>query len=192
MLSEYFKTLFLFLLTQDRLTIVIAILRIGHRIDRDKRVTTHVALVARAFGADVIYITTKDEKIKQNLQSVCKRFGGNFQVQTGVDYKKIIKNWNGNIVHLTMYGEELEKAITQLNNTRDLLIIVGAEKVPPYFYEIATLNVSVGNQPHSEVAALALFLDRYTKAAWQKKQFNGNIQIIPCVKGKKVLQKEKT
>lgn len=170
---------------------VIAVLRIGHRIDRDKRVTTHVALVARAFGADIIYITTKDEKIKKNIQSVCKRFGGNFQVQTGVDHKKIIKSWKGAIVHLTMYGEELEKAINNLDTNRNLLIIVGAEKVPPYFYEIADINVSVGNQPHSEVAALALFLDRFTKAAWQKKQFDGNIQIIPCVKGKKVLSKEK-
>jgi tRNA (cytidine56-2'-O)-methyltransferase len=170
---------------------VIAVLRIGHRIDRDKRVTTHVALVARAFGADIIYITTKDEKIKKNIESVSKRFGGNFQVQTGVDHKKIIKSWKGDIVHLTMYGEELEKAIRSLDTNRDLLIIVGAEKVPPYFYEIADLNVSVGNQPHSEVAALALFLDRFTKAAWEKKQFDGNIQIIPCVKGKKVLSKEK-
>jgi len=170
---------------------VIAVLRIGHRIERDKRVTTHVALVARAFGADIIYITTKDEKIKKNIQSVCKRFGGNFQVQTGVDHKKIIKSWKGAIVHLTMYGEELEKAINHLDTNRNLLIIVGAEKVPPYFYEIADINVSVGNQPHSEVAALALFLDRFTKAEWQKKQFDGNIQIIPCVKGKKVLSKEK-
>ena len=171
---------------------MIGVLRIGHRIDRDKRVTTHVALVARAFGADIIYITTKDEKIKKNLQAVCKRFGGNFQVQTGVDHKKIIKSWNGSIVHLTMYGENLEKAINHLDINRDLLIIVGAEKVPPYFYEVADLNVSVGNQPHSEVAALALFLDRFTKAAWLKKEFHGNIQIVPCVKGKKVLSKEKT
>jgi len=171
---------------------VIAVLRIGHRIDRDKRVTTHVALVARAFGADIIYITTKDEKIKKNIQSVCKRFGGNFQVQTGIDPKKIIKSWKGAIAHLTMYGEELEKAVQQLDSNRDILIIVGAEKVPPYFYEIADINVAVGNQPHSEVAALALFLDRYTKMSWQKKQFDGNIQIIPCVKGKKVLSKEKT
>jgi tRNA (cytidine56-2'-O)-methyltransferase len=169
---------------------MIAVLRIGHRIDRDKRVTTHVALVARAFGADVMYITTKDEKIKTNIQSVCKRFGGGLQVFTGIDHKKIIKNWKGAIVHLTMYGEELEKAIQQLDRNRDLLIIVGAEKVPPYFYEIADMNVSVGNQPHSEVAALALFLDRFTKASWQKKKFNGNIQIIPCVKGKKVRSKE--
>jgi tRNA (cytidine56-2'-O)-methyltransferase len=171
---------------------VITVLRIGHRIDRDKRITTHVALVARAFGADAIFITTKDQKIKKNIQSVCKRFGGDFQVETGLDPKKIIKSWKGTIVHLTMYGAELESAVVQIDTNRDLLIIVGAEKVPPYFYEIADINISVGNQPHSEVAALALFLDRYTKAAWQRKDFNGNIQIIPCVKEKKVLSKGTT
>jgi tRNA (cytidine56-2'-O)-methyltransferase len=171
---------------------VIAVLRIGHRIDRDKRITTHVALVARALGADIIYITTKDEKIKRNIMSVCSRFGGDFQVETGVDHKKIIKSWKGTIIHLTMYGEELEKAVQQIELKKDLLIIVGAEKVPPYFYEVADLNVSVGNQPHSEVAALALFLDRFTKGAWAKKNFHGNIEIIPCVKGKTVRSKETT
>jgi tRNA (cytidine56-2'-O)-methyltransferase len=168
---------------------MIAVLRIGHRIDRDKRITTHVALVARAFGADTIFITTKDEKLKKNILSVCKRFGGDFQIETGIDHKKIIKSWKGTIIHLTMYGEELEKAVTQIEKRKDLLIIVGAEKVPPYFYEVADINISVGNQPHSEVAALALFLDRYTKGAWMKKKFQGNIEIIPCVKGKKVRSK---
>ena len=41
---------------------MITILRIGHRISRDKRITTHVALVARAFGADNILVDTKDKK----------------------------------------------------------------------------------------------------------------------------------
>lgn len=171
---------------------MIAVLRIGHRINRDKRITTHVALVARAFGADAIFITTKDEKIKKNIQQVCKRFGGNFRIETGGDYKKIIKSWKGTIVHLTMYGDELEKAIRTIDGKKDVLIIVGAEKVPPYFFEIADINVSVGNQPHSEVAALAMFLDRYTNGMWQRKEFNGNIKIIPCVKGKKVVSKETT
>jgi tRNA (cytidine56-2'-O)-methyltransferase len=169
---------------------MIAVLRIGHRIDRDKRVTTHVALVARAFGADTIFISTKDDKIKKNILSVCKRFGGDFQVETGIEPKKVIKSWEGTIVHLTMYGEELEKAVHQIDREKELLIIVGAEKVPPYFYEVADLNISVGNQPHSEVAALALFLDRYTEGTWMKKKFHGNIEIIPTVKGKKVLSKE--
>lgn len=168
---------------------MIIVLRIGHRIERDKRITTHVALVARAFGADKIIITTKDKKIEDNVYSICKKFGGNFEIETGMDHKNIIKHWNGTIIHLTMYGDELEKTLSKIDKNEDLLIIVGAEKVPPYFYEISDFNVSVGNQPHSEVAALAIFLDRYTKGKWLKKQFNGKIEIIPSDKGKQVFAK---
>ena len=170
---------------------MITVLRIGHRIIRDKRITTHVALVARAFGADNIIISTKDTKIKENIESICSRFGGDFKIETGVDYKKIIKQWKGTIIHLTMYGDELDKAINSIDKNKDLLIIVGAEKVPPQIYEMADFNISVGNQPHSEVAALAIFLDRFTECNWQDKQFNGKIEILPSNKGKKVISKEK-
>ena len=168
---------------------MITVLRTGHRIDRDKRITTHVALVSRAFGADKIIINTKDKKIKENITSICKKFGGDFQIETGTDPKKIIKQWNGTIVHLTMYGDELEKSISKIDKNDDLLIIVGAEKVPPYFYEKADFNISVGNQPHSEVAALAIFLDRYLNGKWLTEQFNGRIKIIPSNERKKVISK---
>jgi tRNA (cytidine56-2'-O)-methyltransferase len=169
---------------------MITVLRIGHRIDRDKRITTHVALVARAFDANKIIIDTKDTKIEKNISSICKRFGGDFEIETGVDYKKIIKQWKGAIVHLTMYGEELDKSINKINKKKDLLVIVGAEKVPPQIYDMADFNVSVGNQPHSEVAALAIFLDRYASGGWMKKKFNGKIEILPCNKGKKVVSRD--
>ena len=169
---------------------MINILRLGHRISRDKRITTHVALVSRAFGADKILIDTKDKKIEGTIISTCKRFGGNFDIETGIDKNKIIKNWNGTIVHLTMYGEELERSINKIDRSKNLLIIVGAEKVPPQIYEMADYNISVGNQPHSEVAALAIFLDRYTKGLWQKKKFNGKIEILPSNSGKKVISKD--
>jgi len=168
---------------------MIAVLRIGHRIGRDKRITTHVALVTRAFGADKIFIDTKDENIEKNIQSICKRFGGNFEVKTGINWKKFIKDWKGIIVHLTMYGSELDISINQIKKDKDLLIIVGAEKVPPELYDLADYNISVGNQPHSEVAALALILDRYTKGNWQNIKFNGKIQILPRNVGKKVILK---
>jgi tRNA (cytidine56-2'-O)-methyltransferase len=168
---------------------MIVVLRIGHRISRDKRITTHVALVARAFNADRILIDTEDKKIEETIRSTCDRFGGNFEIKTGVDIKKVIRNWNGNIIHLTMYGEEFQKTIKSIDKKRDLLIIVGAEKVPAYIYEKADYNVSIGNQPHSEVAALAIFLDKFTEGRWQKKRFNGKIKIIASNKGKKVVSK---
>lgn len=169
---------------------MINVLRIGHRLQRDKRITTHVALVARAFGAEKIFIDTLDKKIEETIRSTIKRFGGNFEIKTGVDKKKIVKNWNGTIVHLTMYGEKLDKVVNKIVKQKDLLIIVGAEKVPPWIYEISDYNVSVGNQPHSEVAALAVFLDRYTKGKWIDKNFNGKLEILPSNKGKKVVSKK--
>ena len=169
---------------------MITILRIGHRIPRDKRITTHVSLVARAFGADNILIDTNDKKIEQTINSTCKRFGGNFQIQTGINSKKTIKNWDGTIVHLTMYGQQIDKTIQKIDKKKNLLIIVGAEKVPPWIYEQADYNISIGNQPHSEVAALAIFLDRYTKGSWLVKKYDGKIQIQPSDKGKKVISKK--
>ena len=170
---------------------MITILRIGHRISRDKRITTHVALVARAFGADNILIDNEDKKIEETIRSTCNRFGGDFKIETGVDRKKILREWDGNIVHLTMYGDELRKSISKIDKKKDLLVIVGAEKVPPNIYEAANFNISVGNQPHSEVAALALFLDKYTDGKWQNKKFNGKIEILPSSSGKRVISKDK-
>ena len=169
---------------------MITILRIGHRIQRDKRITTHVALVARAFGANNILIDTLDKKIEENIKSTCERFGGKFKIKTGIKPKNFIKKWKGIIVHLTMYGSDLEGAVKKIDSNKDILIVIGAEKVPPYVYEMADYNISVGNQPHSEVAALALFLDRYTKGGWVDKKFYGKIQILPSDKGKKVILKE--
>jgi len=169
---------------------MITILRIGHRISRDKRITTHCALVARAFGANKILIDTKDEKISKNIKSTSTRFGGDFKIETGVDKYRIIKGWEGLIVHLTMYGDKLDKSIQKIDKNKNILVIIGSEKVPAKIYELADFNVSVGNQPHSEVSALAIFLDRITKGKWIDKKFNGKIQIQPSNKGKKVISSE--
>lgn len=170
---------------------MIVILRAGHRIDRDKRVTTHVALVARVFGADKILVTTKDSTLEKTIRSVCHRFGGNFEIATGVNAKQVIDQWKGTIIHLTMYGEELETAVSKINSKDDLLIIVGSEKVPAYFYEAADFNIAVGNQPHSEVAAVAIFLDRITQGVWSTKKFHGTLEILPSQRGKIVVAQQR-
>ncbi len=166
-----------------------AVLRIGHRIPRDKRITTHVALVARAFGADKIYIDKKDKKIEETIRSTCERFGKGFKIETGVNPRKIIKEWKGIVVHLTMYGEKLDTFIEK-NVDEDILVIVGAEKVPFEIYELAHYNISIGNQPHSEVAALAIFLDRIKKGEWVNKEFFGKMKILPSNSVKKVISED--
>jgi len=166
---------------------MIEVLRIGHRPERDKRVTTHVCLVARAFGADAIYVDTPDRTIERNLASIGKRFGGNFQVTTGVEWRKHMRGFSGTRVHLTMYGMALEDAVLRIPKAAPLLIVVGASKVPASAYQLADFNVSVGNQPHSEVAALALFLDRWFLGKELRRDFGGPIKIVPSVRGKNVI-----
>ncbi len=46
------------------------ILRIGQRVVRDDRVTTHVALVSRAFGASKIYMNEVNPEIKDTLEKL--------------------------------------------------------------------------------------------------------------------------
>lgn len=169
---------------------MIVVLRLGHRPKRDQRVTTHVALTARALGADEVWVTTEDEKLEETVESVVRRFGGKFRIKTGVDWRKAIRAWKGEVVHLTMYGERLDSALPTIRSKR-LMIVVGAEKVPREVYDLATRNVSVGNQPHSEVAALAIFLDRYTGGKALRRDFRGRLRILPNPRGKTVVDREK-
>ncbi len=168
----------------------IAVLRMGHRLFRDKRVTTHVGLVARAFGADGMFLADlKDKGIEDGIQKIVDLWGGQFFVTSGKPWRETISRWRakgGLIVHLTMYGLPLDDALKELDD-RDLLIVVGAKKMPIEIFETADLNVSVGNQPHSEVAALAVFFDRAFQGSELKKEFkNGKLKVIPTKKWKKV------
>ncbi|MGN1044361.1 MAG: tRNA (cytidine(56)-2'-O)-methyltransferase [Candidatus Methanomethylophilaceae archaeon] len=163
------------------------IMRIGHRPDRDKRVTTHVALSSRALGAKGIYVDTYDPVLEENIRSVVGRFGGDYTIRTGVKWKDVVKDFDGKIVHLTMYGSRVDEALPLIPKDENILIFVGAEKVPPEVYQRADFNISVGNQPHSEIAALAIFLDRFTEGKALYEDRNGRMTVIPNERGKTVV-----
>lgn len=164
---------------------MITVLRIGHRPGRDKRVTTHVALTARAFGAERVLVDTRDGPLERTVQGVVRRFGGPFSIETGVSWRKVLKEWRGPKVHLTMYGLRMDDVLASIPRA-DLLVIVGAEKVPADLYRLADFNVAVGNQPHSEVAALAVFLDRFLGGEGLRRDFDGRLRIRPSARGKDV------
>jgi len=166
------------------------IMRIGHRPERDKRVTTHVALSSRALGAKGIYVDTPDPVLEENIRSVVDRFGGDYTIKTGVSWKEAMKDFKGKVVHLTMYGQQVVDAIPKIPKDEDIMIVVGASKVPFEVYERADFNVSVGNQPHSEIAALAIFLDRYTEGKALYEDRNGKVTVIPNERGKTVVNSE--
>ncbi len=171
-------------------------LRMGHRPERDKRISTHVALIARAFGADgIIFSDVIDERLYRKVMDVVKRWGGPFFIEMGKPWRQIIREWKekgGIVVHLTMYGENIEGSdvLDKIKKeNKDILVIVGAEKVPREVYELADYNVAIGNQPHSECAALAVFLDRFFEGKELLKEFsNPEIKIIPSKRGKKVVR----
>jgi tRNA (cytidine56-2'-O)-methyltransferase len=171
----------------------IEVLRIGQRLVRDDRVTTHVALVSRAFGASKILMYDANPEIKGTVSKVNKMWGGDFQVEIIEDWKKAIRSKKSDsykVVHLTMYGEDINAIETELRREDKILVVVGAEKVPREVYDIADYNVAIGNQPHSEISALAVLLDRILDGKQlQKKHANSQREIIPTKKGKRVMNK---
>ncbi|MFY9301358.1 MAG: tRNA (cytidine(56)-2'-O)-methyltransferase [Candidatus Nitrosotenuis sp.] len=170
----------------------IEVLRIGQRLVRDDRVTTHVMLVARAFGASKIFMNEVNPEIKDTLEKVNKSWGSNFELEFIEDWKKLLKSKkkSAKIVHLTMYGENINDVQEKIRNESSMLIVVGAEKVPREIYEYADYNVAVGNQPHSEIGALAITLDRIQNGKqFDAKYDNARLEIVPTKKGKKVITK---
>ena len=160
-------------------------LRIGHRFFRDSRVTTHVCLTARALGADGVIIADREDKtVEATIREVGKRFGGDFTIESGKPWRKAVRDWKeegGKVVHLTAYGLKLPHVIREIDEAdKDLLVVVGSEKMPGEIFKLADWNVSVTNQPMSEVAALAVFLDWHLQhGAFDKAFPNGQVQIIP-------------
>jgi len=172
------------------------ILRWGHRPQRDVRLTTHVALTARALCASgFILADTTDPHIEETLTKITRTWGGNFHFEMGTPWKKAVREWKQNggiIVHLTAYGENLQSSnvLQRIKAVgKDVMLVVGSQKVPGEFYseEVSDFNVAVGNQPHSECSALAIFLDRYFEGKELAQNFDqAKITIIPKERGKEV------
>jgi tRNA (cytidine56-2'-O)-methyltransferase len=100
------------------------------------------------------------------------------------------KESGGKVVHLTMYGTNLPDVTDEIRDCENIMVVVGAEKVPAEVYDLADWNVAVGNQPHSEVAALAVFLDRLFQGRELCEKFEGGLKIVPTPRGKRVLYPE--
>jgi tRNA (cytidine56-2'-O)-methyltransferase len=168
----------------------IRVLRIGHRFVRDDRTITHLCLVSRALGVDAIYLQEVEKELLGTIDEVNKSWGGDFRVVEEPSWKKVVlaaKKEGRLVVHLTMYGTPLMEKVDEMKTTSDFLIVVGGPKVPGDIYGLADLNIAVTNQPHSEVAALALLLHELQQGKELKREFgNSKLKIIPQDRGKKV------
>ena len=118
----------------------LAVLRWGHR-HRDQRLTSHVALTARALGASGFIMTDiTDTKVQKTIEKVMDSWGGDFIFEMGKHLKSVVKEWkkkNGVTVHLTAYGENIQTSdvMKRIKSTgKDVLVIVGSQKVPGGFF----------------------------------------------------------
>ncbi|WP_251344174.1 tRNA (cytidine(56)-2'-O)-methyltransferase [Haloplanus halophilus] len=168
----------------------VVVLRLGHRPGRDDRMTTHVALTARALGADRAVLVGDASQAGETVADITDRFGGPFDVTVTDSYRPLLREWEGTVVHLTMYGEPVADVIAPIRDRHreaPLLVVVGAGKVDFEVYDRADWNVGVTNQPHSEVAALAVFLDRLFEGRELDREWeDAERRVVPQATGKRV------
>jgi len=178
--------------TDPELSPEVWVLRLGHRPFRDRRVTTHLALAARALGAKGMLIEGEvDRNVEKSIGGIVANWGGPFQVEFVPSPRRTIEDWKreGFVVHLTMYGLPFEKYIGAVRGKDcKVLAVVGGKKVPGEIYELADLNLAVTGQPHSEISSLALFLDRL----YEGKEIgiyhrNPKLVVVPSPRGKLVV-----
>jgi len=170
----------------------IIVFRYGHRTVRDYRVTSHCSMVARAFGASKIIVCgEKDASMKKSVDDITKRWGGPFKVTFVSEWKKELeklKKKGFSLVHLTMYGEQIHKKEKEIQKKKKICVIIGSQKVEKEVYFLADYNISVTNQPHSEIAALAVTLDRLQEGKEFDKKFkSAKRHILPKKRGKQVI-----
>jgi tRNA (cytidine56-2'-O)-methyltransferase len=166
----------------------VSVLRVGHRPGRDPRLTTHVALVARAFGARELLLQPPDPAVADRLDAITTRWGGQFRVHGIDDWRMALRQFEGVSVHLTMYGQQMARVLPKLRRQSAILLVVGGAKVPADLYRRATFNVAVGSQPHSEVAAVAIMLDRLHGIPASRAWAGARRTILPQARGKRVLE----
>ncbi len=173
----------------------ITVLRLSHRAGRDPRMSTHLGLTSRVYGAKQFLLAgDKDSSVIQSLDDVKMRFGGEMESRHEASPLGFLRNFiadGGVAVHLTMYGLPYQEVIPDIPNDKPIVIVVGGAKVSREYYEMCQYNVAIGNQPHSEVAALAGFLERLNDGVSPPNNFkDGEMEIHPTERGKDLRQGE--
>lgn len=146
-----------------------------------------MGLTARAFGASRMLVDTPDEDLERTINSVTDNFGGHFSIITGVNPIKTLRGTDALKVHLTMYGLPMQDHLDEIRDRwrkNGLIVVVGASKVPFEFYEESDFNISVTNQPISEVSALGVFLDHLFQGKELDSSLRGKMTVEPSPMGK--------
>jgi tRNA (cytidine56-2'-O)-methyltransferase len=169
----------------------VSVLRVGHRPGRDPRLTTHLALTARALGAQRMLLHPPDPDLARRVAEVGRGWGGSFEVVNAPDWRRAVRDFDGPVVHLTMYGLPFVRVLPRLQKAERVLLVVGGAKVPPDLYRLATHNVGIGHQPHSEVAAVAVALSQMLGVPGPAPWAGATHRIVPQARGKRVVGKRR-
>ena len=126
-----------------RMTSKVYILRWGHR-PRDLRLTSHIVLAARALGASGVYLSdVADRAVKRTVDKVVEEWGGEFEFKMAVPWRKTIQEWRDKaiIVHLTMYGENIEgsNVMKRIKKTGRVVVVHEAPRTCGYGSELVAL-----------------------------------------------------
>jgi tRNA (cytidine56-2'-O)-methyltransferase len=133
-----------------------------------------------------MYLEPPDPELAARIASVVRGWGGHFEVVGVHDWKKVVRGSEALVVHLTMYGLPMDRALPRIRRAHRVLLVVGGAKVPPDLYRLSDLNVGVGHQPHSEVAAVAVLLDRLLGVPPPGRWDGARRSVAPRARGKKV------
>ena len=173
----------------------VTVVRLGHRQQRDKRITSHLGLTARAMGANnFVLCGDEDQGVLDTLSDVTDNFGGDFSSEHHAKPMGFLRHFTkqgGRIVHLTMYGEPHDTVTSTIPTDGPIAVVVGGAKVPGEIYKLADYNIAIGHQPHSEVAALALFMSELMGGVAGPEQFPGaRLEIKSHPSGKVVIDRD--
>ena len=133
-----------------------------------------------------MFLHPPDEELAGRIDEVRARWGGSFSVVSTPDWKRLVREYPGPVVHLTMYGEPIERVLPRLRGERRVLLVVGGAKVPSELYRLSTWNAAVGHQPHSEVAAVAVTLAALGGIPGPRAPAGARQRVVPQVRGKKL------
>ncbi|BCU67378.1 tRNA methyltransferase [Sulfolobales archaeon HS-7] len=148
-------------------------------------------------GARGIFIAgDEDNALIKKIENVKSMWGGTyFEIDYCENPQRLVIEWKkrgGIVIHLTMYGQRINQVMDIISTIqKPILIVVGSQKVEGWYYYNSDFNISISSQPHSEIAALAIFLDRIYKGEELDIYFqDSKLRIIPQERGKKVVKNE--
>ncbi|MEM3841088.1 MAG: hypothetical protein QXN59_00100 [Candidatus Micrarchaeaceae archaeon] len=144
-----------------------------------------ICLTARALGASSAVFTISNpqliSRLKRSCSVVAKKWGGNFSVQFTSNWKGYLESRrNYKTVHLTRYGIPVQKRLYTLRSYKNIIIAISTTKELKSMCTVADFNISITSQPHSSIAAMAIFLNQYFAGRELSLNFsNAKFKVLP-------------